>query len=178
MNDTSLKTFIKAANRYYLKPGYVYVCETPSAIQTVLGSCVGVCIFDRRKRYGGMNHFMLPQPLGERPTTKFGSAAMYALYRAFIDFGSNPADLEAQIYGGSGMPGNAQSKAIGAENILIARKFLTRHDIPIVSEDVAGTLGRKILFLTSLNRALVYKLADIRRADYFNYRDPRRELHD
>jgi chemotaxis protein CheD len=178
VNDTALRGILHQSVQYYLKPGYIYVSENPSAIQTVLGSCVGVCLFDKKRKYGGMNHFMLPDSEGEAATAKYGNAAMFALFNAFIDFGSQPGDLVAQIFGGAGMQANFQSQAIGRENILVARKFLSRHDIPVLSEDVSGNLGRKILFFSSLNRALVYKLGEIRKSDFFNYRDARRELHD
>jgi chemotaxis protein CheD len=177
MNDASLATYMTASKRYFLMPGYVFVSQAPAAIQTVLGSCVGVCLYDRKKKYGGMNHYLLPAPRGEPSTARYGGPAMTALFRAFIDFGSDPGDLEAQIFGGAGMPGNSQSSAIGAENVFAARKFLARHGIPVLSEDVAGNLGRKLIFLSSLNRALVYKLDSIRRADFFDYSDSRRELH-
>lgn len=47
-------------------PGEYYVSRQEELIATVLGSCVSACIRDRRRGIGGMNHFMLPEPMGER----------------------------------------------------------------------------------------------------------------
>ena len=30
-------------------------------IVTTLGSCIAACLWDRERRIGGMNHFMLPE---------------------------------------------------------------------------------------------------------------------
>ncbi len=177
MNGENLTALVEDADRYYLKPGFVFVSEKAAAIHTVLGSCVAVCVYDRRRRYGGMNHFMLPRSPRGAPTSKFGDAAMAALFKTFNDFGSRWEDLEAQLYGGSWLANNRQSREVGTENVQTARSYLRRYGIALVSEDVGGILGRKIVFLSELNRVFVYKLSDIRKADYFDYRDPRRELY-
>ena len=50
MNNTS---------RIYLLPGDIAFCQDGSMISTLLGSCVAVCLYDRRNKWGGMNHYML-----------------------------------------------------------------------------------------------------------------------
>jgi len=45
-------------------PGEYYVTREDEAIDTVLGSCVAACIRNPRFSIGGMNHFMLPRPIG------------------------------------------------------------------------------------------------------------------
>ena len=44
-------------------PGEYYCTERDMVIVTVLGSCVSACIRDVKSGIGGMNHFMLPEPL-------------------------------------------------------------------------------------------------------------------
>ena len=48
------------SSNYFLKPGYILIASKPTVISTVLGSCVSVCLYDRKRGAGGMNHFQLP----------------------------------------------------------------------------------------------------------------------
>src|SRR5689334_12429670 len=45
-----------------LLPGDCYVTRDNEILDTVLGSCVTVCLHSPRLQVGGMNHFMLPRP--------------------------------------------------------------------------------------------------------------------
>ncbi|NLW67888.1 MAG: chemoreceptor glutamine deamidase CheD, partial [Bacteriovoracaceae bacterium] len=46
-------------NMVIIYPGEFYV-STQDIIATVLGSCISVCIKDKKTGLAGMNHFMLP----------------------------------------------------------------------------------------------------------------------
>ena len=41
-------------------PGEFFVFDEDILIMTTLGSCIAACLWDRDKKIGGMNHFMLP----------------------------------------------------------------------------------------------------------------------
>lgn len=43
----------------FLYAGDIIVSEE-QPILTVLGTCVSVCLYDRKKQYGAMNHFYYP----------------------------------------------------------------------------------------------------------------------
>jgi chemotaxis protein CheD len=47
-------------------PGEFFVHDEDLLIMTTLGSCIAACLWDREKRVGGMNHFMLPEGAGRR----------------------------------------------------------------------------------------------------------------
>jgi chemotaxis protein CheD len=164
MRDLSLSSALSTCERYYLHPGYVFASPYPVAIQTVLGSCVSVCLYDRARGYGGMNHIVYP---GEgRGTAAYAAPAMRALHAALRGLGSRTIDLEAQVFGGAGARDDPESAKAGRLNVEAAREYLARKGIPILSEDVLGCLGRKLIYVSSLNRALVYKLEEIRRSDF------------
>ena len=74
-------------------PGECYVSTLDEVIHTVLGSCISVCIRDRKLGVGGMNHFMLPVQEGERGITRqnsinpalcYGNWAMEFLINAIL----------------------------------------------------------------------------------------------
>ena len=50
----------KKEPRHFLYPGQVFVTREPIVISTILGSCAAVCLWDRHKKAGGMNHYLLP----------------------------------------------------------------------------------------------------------------------
>ena len=162
-------SYLDTCEKYYLKPGYVYVTGEPTVIYTVLGSCVSVCLYDNRLKYGGMCHYLLPRKRKEdRATAKLGDIAIMALYQSFLEFESQPADLLAQIIGGAYLKGNDSSASIAYENVKTAKEILTKLSIKIISEDTGGELGRKVLFYSEHNELMVRKVQKIRSSD-FNY---------
>ena len=88
-------------------PGEYYVSRQEEMISTVLGSCVSACVRDTRLRIGGMNHFMLPEPAGERDSwssavgraARYGNDAMEQLINAILKAGGRRDDFEVKIFG-------------------------------------------------------------------------------
>ena len=158
---------------YILEPGFIFVAIRPIVISTVLGSCVSVCLYDRERKIGGMNHFQLPH-IRERhkATARYGNVATSALIRMMIDDGSNLEHLEAQIFGGAYNP-RISPNDVGSENIMAARKILEKKRVRVVSEDVGGERGRKIVFDTNKNEIAVLKVDKLRNADWYPFENDR-----
>jgi len=155
---------------YYLAPRHVYVSARPAVISAVLGSCVSVCIYDKKKCIGGMNNFQLPvAPKAGKATAQYGNAATTALVEVFVRGGSDVTDLEAQIFGGA-CNSRKSTKDVGKENISVARKVLNKKQIRIVSEDVGGEKGRKVLFNTGSYEIAVLKVEKLRKEDWYPYK--------
>ncbi len=162
-----------AATNYFLEPGYIFVATRPTAISTVLGSCVSVCIYDQKRKTGGMNHYRLPYIREKHvATAKYGNVAIITLIRMMIHDGSKIKNLEAQIFGGAYNPG-VSNKNIGHENIMIAKKIFVRERISVTSEDVGGRKGRKIVFNTDTNEIAVLKVDKLRLSDWYPYENER-----
>lgn len=156
---------------YFLKPGYIYVASKPVLISSVLGSCVAVCIFDRQRKWGGVSHFLFPKAgRKRRPTPQYGNLAIQALARLLRKQGSLVENLEAQIFGG-GKQSLEDSSNIGRRNVKIARKILKNYEIPLISEDIGGVKGRRILYHTATNEVIVMRTVKIRRGDWFPYHE-------
>lgn len=152
---------------YYLEPGYIYFSKSPAVVRAVVGTCVAVCLWDRRQLFGGMNHFMRPWTKdANQATPQFGNVATAALIKIMEDAGSQRGDLVAQVTGGA-YPEEAQGTDLGVANIQVAREILTRRGIRVVSEDVGGSIGRKIIFDTHTGQLAVLKVHKIRSSDWF-----------
>ena len=167
------KSNINVPNDYFLRAGYIFVATKPTAVSTVLGSSVSVCLHDRKRKVGGMNHFQLPY-IREKyvATAKYGNVAVITLIRMMLHDGSKIKNLEAQILGGAYNPGISQ-KNIGHENIIVAKKILAKERIRIVSEDVGGGKGRKIVFNTHTSEIASLKVDKLRKSDWYPYENDR-----
>jgi len=118
-----------------------------------IGSCVVVSIFDRKKKIGGVLHFVLPEYKGSSRIVKnpyrYGAIGIKLMIKKLVAEGASKDNLVAKIAGGSVMfpgllknPGNA----IGKRNIEIARKVLSNEKIKIEGEDTGGDYGRSVEF--------------------------------
>ncbi|HET9285254.1 MAG TPA: chemotaxis protein CheD [Candidatus Angelobacter sp.] len=134
----------------YLHPGQAYISPEPVQISMILGSCAGVCLYDRRKAIGGATHYMLPQWDGSgTPSTRYGDIALDLLLKQFQIHGSNFSDLEAKIFGGACMfqafrAEDGSDDHIGSRNINVAVQTFFRLGIVIATRDTGGENGRKI----------------------------------
>jgi len=135
--------------------------DSPRTMMTVLGSCVSVCLWDRRGRGGGMNHYVLPRrgPSGEL-TARYGDVSIPMLVSRLLALGVARDDLRAKIFGGAHVLPDvpAGGRTLGGDNVEVAVKAMHAEGIPIISEDVGGTRGRKLAFNTSDGTALVWRL--------------------
>lgn len=136
---------------HFLYPAELYVSKVPYQINTILGSCVAVCLFDPILNVGGMNHFMLPYWNGQGlASPKYGNIAIEKLLDKMISMGCNKNNLKAKIFGGGEViETQIVQFHIGARNIEVAKLALEEKKIPILSSSLGGKLGRKIEFVTS-----------------------------
>jgi chemotaxis protein CheD len=153
------KKYLANCYKYYLKPGYLFVNKERSIISTVLGSCVSICLYDKLKKYGGMNHYIFPIRKKNDPmSTKFGNIAIMQLLKCFMDHSSQKEDLVAHIIGGAHLEENSNSNEIAQHNIVIARKILKKQGIKIISEHTGGLSGRKVIFISEFNEVIIHKV--------------------
>jgi chemotaxis protein CheD len=146
----------------YLHPGQFVASSSPCSISTILGSCVAVCLFDEERGVGGMNHFLLPHFAGRGPASaRFGNFATEELLSKLIDAGARREALRAKLFGGANVLESLRGVAasLGQSNVEVARRVLREAGIPIVSEDVLGNRGRKVIFKTNDGSALVRLLS-------------------
>ena len=162
-----------ATTDYFLRPGFIYLPEKPTVISTVLGSSVAVSLYDSRRKTGGMNHFLFPHArTREESTALYGNIAVPVLIRMMLENGSRPSHLEAQIFGGA-FNGDVSQRDIGRDNLRTARQILARRRIKIVSEDVGGSKGRKVVFNTNSYEVGILKVNRLRESDWYPYEGDR-----
>lgn len=136
-------------NTNFIHVGQIHVDNGSVQISTVLGSCIGVCLYDKKLGIGGMNHYLLPFWNGNGlQSLKFGNISIPKLIEAMVERGAKTDSIEAKIFGGASINISCcnQNMLVGEKNILVAREVLSDYKIKIVAEDVGGNSGRKIQF--------------------------------
>jgi chemotaxis protein CheD len=152
-----------AAPRFtaFLHAGQVFASSKPEVVLTILGSCVSVCLWEPELAVGGMNHFLLPHgPESGVAATRFGNGATLALIEKLEVLGCRKAKLRAKVFGGACVL-NAQrgdGSDLGEKNARAAFAVLEAERIPVVSQDVGGDRGRKLVFSVAGGEAWVKRI--------------------
>ncbi len=146
--------------------GGFYASREPAVIETLLGSCVAVCLYDSVERIGGMNHILLP---GKADLKLFDNVARYAinamelLINRIMNLGGERAHLVAKVFGGAHvLPAISPKNGMGARNSEFVLKFLQMEAISIVSRDLGGHEGRKIHFHTDSGEVFLKRIPSTR----------------
>jgi len=137
-------------------PGEFFVSDEDMLIVTTLGSCIAACLWDRERRIGGMNHFMLPEGSGD--SGRYGSYAMELLINHLLKRGASRATLEAKVFGGGAVIASMTTINVGERNTQFVLDYLRTERIPVVSKDVLDVCARKVCLLPASGKALVKRL--------------------
>lgn len=152
--------------QYFLQPGFIYVSKENYLINTVLGSCISVCIWDCKLNFGGMNHYIYSRDKHGERNAKFGDVSIPYLIKLMRDYGAEIENLRAHVVGGGFNP--ELGCKIGNENSEIALEILKAYNIIVVTKDLGEATGRKVIFNNFNGEILVYKGISVRRSDWFN----------
>jgi chemotaxis protein CheD len=136
-----------AGNDWPVDIGEARVHRCPDRLVAVLGSCVGIALFDPSTRIGGLAHVVMPKsPHNGSQPLRYVDTAVPLLLAQLEREGAHLPRLQAKLAGGaSGLVGNPPCFQTGTDNIFAARECLARAGIPILAEHVGGRTGRKII---------------------------------
>jgi len=141
----------------FIHVGEIYIGAKPTEINTILGSCIAVCIYDTINRIGGMNHYLVPLwNENGLQSPKYGNISIPRLIESMLNVGCNIKNLEAKVFGGANVIDvSGEDMMIGRKNILIAKEILKEYRIPIVAEDTGGERGRRIMMRSDTGKILM-----------------------
>jgi two-component system chemotaxis response regulator CheB len=133
--------------RIFVLPGEIAVTKQPAIISTLLGSCVAICLYNKKVKAGGMNHYMLPTGTNTNMAAKYGDYATEKLISSMLKIDADKTNLEASVYGGAAVVGHLNSGfEIGQRNADIALGILKEQNIKVVRKQLGGENGVKIFF--------------------------------
>lgn len=114
-----------------------------------LGSCIGICAYDRVARVAGLAHVVLPESPGSGTETpgKYADTAVPALVDEMMRAGALPQRVAIALVGGAQLfsfGGGASRLEIGARNASGVAEALARHRFQVAARDVGGSSGRTV----------------------------------
>jgi chemotaxis protein CheD len=154
-----------ASNAHFLHAGQVFVSGQGQSIVLILGSCVGVCIWDPVNTIGGATHYMLPSWDGKGlQSPRYGDVAVSVLLQKLLEAGANREQLRARLFGGGCLfdsmreSGSNNEQHLGSRNVDVALEMLMKARIPVVSTAVGADRGQRIVFRTDSGEFLAKTL--------------------
>lgn len=126
------------------------VAKSPYKLITLgLGSCVGIAIYDKINKVGGLSHIMLPDSTLFRREVKVEKFADLAIPKMVeeITKGSRNKNLIAKIAGGASMFSftDETNGNIGYRNVVAVEEKLKELGIPILGKHTGGNIGRTMI---------------------------------
>ena len=116
-----------------------------------LGSCVGIALYDRVKKIGGLSHIMLPDSTAfhkEVKSEKFADTAIPKMIQELYGGTLQTRNLVAKIAGGASMfkfPDKKMTSDIGKRNVEAVEKILHELGIPVLGSHTGGSVGRTMV---------------------------------
>ncbi len=141
--------------REYIASGsYRLSDRTPRLLVALLGTCVGVAIFDREARIGGLLHLLLPEPPGGGNAWQplnYATTGLPLFLDALKKAGARTERLTAVIGGGAlYAPISRQDLEldIGGRTTEVAATILKKNNISIVKAETGGCCGAALTLNT------------------------------
>lgn len=128
-----------------------------------IGSCIVIAVYDEEAKVGGMAHAILPSKEEKsadvieearaninsvEAVAKYADSSVDRLVSEVEKLGGKKERLKAKLVGGARMFKllSGDKFGIGYRNIEAAKKRLSELNIPVISEETAGTVGRMAEF--------------------------------
>jgi len=111
-----------------------------------LGSCIGLVLYDPRRRCAGLLHYQLPSSKGKKDVnpSMYADTGIPLLFQSMYEQGCKKSDIIVKVAGGANINDASGVFDIGKRNYLILRKMLWKNDVLIASEDVGGDHPRTV----------------------------------
>jgi chemotaxis protein CheD len=135
----------------FLKSGEFYITNKPMILESLVGSCVSVCLYNVKNGSAAMNHFLRAHPVGDGAVDigEFGNTSTKHMISKLMAVDDAPSHYKAMVFGGAAVVKVAgMDSDIGRNNVEVALKALAEARIRVVKKDVLGSRGRRIQFNT------------------------------
>ena len=136
--------------------GEIEVARGAYLLRTLLGSCIGLILYDHRYQIGGLAHVVLPNSNRQTSTPgKYADTALVELIRQIQELGGRERQLSAKVIGGANMFTTSGPLSIGDQNIAAVDLLLKNAGIPIMARHCGGRAGRRVAFEVDTGRVTI-----------------------
>jgi chemotaxis protein CheD len=129
------------------------IASVPDMLSSAgLGSCIGICIWDKSKKIAALVHIMLPDSTQSKAPinrTKFADTGVTEAVGRLYKAGASTSGLLAKIAGGAQMfkvSSESDVLKVGERNSAAVITHLKKNHIRLLAHDVGGNFGRTIIF--------------------------------
>lgn len=127
------------------------ISEDPNDVLVApnLGSCLGIAVYDKEKKRGGMIHCLLPLSKAD-PNKAAQNPCMYVdsgfakLLQTLLDSGSDKKKLTIVAVGGANINDDNNVFEIGKRNHTVLKKLLWKNGLLLKAEDVGDSVTRTL----------------------------------
>ena len=129
---------------YIASSDSIIVSAEKKLLKVLLGSCVGVAIFDQESDIGGLIHLLLPEPATPGSTWSPGSYVATGLphfIKSLMEAGAKPENMQAVVAGGAlfgRISHHDIALNIGGRCVEKVHAILQEYHIPIIREESCG----------------------------------------
>ena len=139
-----------------IRMGEMSVANDGDLLRTLLGSCIGLALFDRQRKVGGLAHIVLPSARGKTDSPgKFADTAIPKLIEDMESLAGVELKLTAKMAGGACMFSKSAAANIGSQNTETCERLLGELGIPIVAKHCGGSKGRRMSLDTGNGRVVI-----------------------
>lgn len=134
--------------------------KSPAVLQSLVGSCMGVAVYDPLKKIGGLAHILRPSNGKEKTDKpkKYAETCIPLMLEDMEKLGADRALVRAKIAGGAKMfshNGDSEFLNVGDKNIDAVVRVLKDERVGVAASDVSGSTGRALEFYTESGTLLV-----------------------
>lgn len=155
----------------YLHPGEIFFGREQVLVSTVLGSCLAITMFCETNRFSGISHCIMPKCTQGNSLCsqcaepyKYVDCTIIKMLEIFNSKNIKNEDIEIKMFGGADVlkPINKLKNisSVGDQNIKSALNMLDKLKLKLVSKDVGGKLGRKIIYRVNTGEVYLKRLID------------------
>ncbi|MHA2294744.1 MAG: chemotaxis protein CheD [Candidatus Hodarchaeales archaeon] len=160
--DDALVTRYVKISEIIFRVGY----DMSKPLRVILGSCVGLTLFDPVSKLSGFAHMMMPEREYKEKNSKFRGKGKYVdvaipyMLKWFKDNGIPTERLEAKLAGGAFLiPRNREINLVnfseGNRNVQITMLLLLKAGVKVVARDVGKDIERVMIFFPGNGKVLI-----------------------
>lgn len=153
----------------YLRPGEMFLACEPTIIRTLLGSCVGIAFWSKRRGVGALCHAMLPrcpegvsQELDPQHGYRYVDYAIHDIGRRLDRLGVDRSEVDVKVFGGADVLLSGEDAGprgtVGSMNCDMALEALKSEGFRIIASKLRGISGVNIYFNTRNGEVLLRRI--------------------
>lgn len=147
-----------------IKSGELVICPSAHKLIAIAGSNCVVTFWEPEKKIAALVNFSKPKvKAGQKHTAIYGNVALLTVLKHLECMEVDLKNVEAHLIGGGKKYFHVTT---AEENIAIAKSILQSKGVEIVSEDIGGNKGRKVLFDTRNGQVALLKVQRLRHSDW------------